>query len=53
MKLIDILQRVQSLYSKGLNSDEILEIISKKYKNIIKVPRDNSSPAQDTFIINY
>src|SRR5574344_1806284 len=32
--------------AKGLNSDEILEIISKKYKNIIKVPRDNSSPAQ-------
>ena len=32
--------------AKGLNSDEILEIISKKYKNIIKVPRDKSSPAQ-------
>ena len=32
--------------AKGLNSDEILEIISKKYKNITKVPRDNSSPAQ-------
>ena len=32
--------------SKGLNSDEILEIISKKYKNIVKVPRDSSSPAQ-------
>jgi len=32
--------------AKGLNSDEILEIISKKYKNIIKVPRDSSSPAQ-------
>lgn len=31
--------------AKGL-TDEILEIISKKYKNIIKVPRDNSSPAQ-------
>lgn len=31
--------------AKGLTSDEILEIISKKYKNI-KVPRDNSSPAQ-------
>lgn len=32
--------------AKGLNSDEILEIISKKYKNITKVPRDTSSPAQ-------
>ena len=32
--------------AKGLSSDEILEIISKKYKHIIKVPRDNSSPAQ-------
>ena len=32
--------------AKGLNSDEILEIISKKYKNITKVPSDNSSPAQ-------
>ena len=32
--------------AKGLNSDEILEIISKKYKYITKVPRDNSSPAQ-------
>lgn len=32
--------------AKGLKADEILEIISKKYKNIIKVPRDNSSPAQ-------
>ncbi|OCL81539.1 GTP 3',8-cyclase MoaA [Arcobacter porcinus] len=31
---------------KGLNSNEILEIISKKYKNIEKVPRDTSSPAQ-------
>ncbi|OCL95338.1 GTP 3',8-cyclase MoaA [Aliarcobacter thereius] len=32
--------------AKGLNSNEILEIISKKYKNIEKVPRDTSSPAQ-------
>ncbi len=32
--------------AKGLNSDEILEISRKKYKNITKVPRDNSSPAQ-------
>ncbi len=32
--------------AKGLNSNEILEIISKKYKNITKVPRDTSSPAQ-------
>lgn len=32
--------------AKGLNSDEILEIISKKYPNIKMVPRDTSSPAQ-------
>ncbi|QKF58552.1 GTP 3',8-cyclase MoaA [Aliarcobacter lanthieri] len=32
--------------AKGLNSDEILEIISKKYPNFVKVPRDTSSPAQ-------
>lgn len=32
--------------AKGLNSEEILKIISQKYKNIEKVPRDTSSPAQ-------
>ncbi len=32
--------------AKGLNSNEILEIISKKYPNIKMVPRDTSSPAQ-------
>ena len=32
--------------AKGLNSDEILEIIKTKYKNIEKVARDTSSPAQ-------
>ena len=32
--------------AKGLNSNEILEIISKKYPNIKIVPRDTSSPAQ-------
>ncbi|WP_418180154.1 GTP 3',8-cyclase MoaA [Aliarcobacter lanthieri] len=32
--------------AKGLNSDEILEIISKKYPNFVKVLRDTSSPAQ-------
>lgn len=32
--------------AKGLNSDEIIEIISKKYQNLKIVPRDTSSPAQ-------
>ncbi|MDD2896864.1 MAG: GTP 3',8-cyclase MoaA [Aliarcobacter sp.] len=32
--------------AKGLNSDEILNIISKKYSNIKMIPRDTSSPAQ-------
>ena len=32
--------------AKGLNSDQIKEIISQKYPNFTKVPRDNSSPAQ-------
>lgn len=32
--------------AKGLNSDEIIEIISKKYSNLKIVPRDTSSPAQ-------
>ena len=32
--------------AKGLNSDEIKELISKKYPNFKAVPRDNSSPAQ-------
>ncbi|RBQ32499.1 GTP 3',8-cyclase MoaA [Arcobacter sp. FW59] len=32
--------------AKGLNSDEILKVISKKYPNFVKVPRDTSSPAQ-------
>ena len=32
--------------AKGLNSDEIKEIVSKKYPNFKAVPRDNSSPAQ-------
>ncbi len=32
--------------AKGLNSDEIKEIISSKYPDFKIVPRDNSSPAQ-------
>lgn len=32
--------------AKGLNSDEMKEIISRKYKNFTEVPRDTSSPAQ-------
>ncbi|MGM0519593.1 MAG: GTP 3',8-cyclase MoaA, partial [Campylobacterota bacterium] len=32
--------------AKGLNSDEIKAIISKKYPNFEKIPRDTSSPAQ-------
>lgn len=32
--------------AKGLNSDEMKEIISRKYKNFKEVPRDTSSPAQ-------
>ncbi|WP_198304709.1 GTP 3',8-cyclase MoaA [Arcobacter vandammei] len=32
--------------AKGLNSDEILNIIKEKYPNLEKVPRDTSSPAQ-------
>lgn len=32
--------------AKGLNSDEMKEIISRKYKNFEEVPRDTSSPAQ-------
>ncbi|GGD32164.1 GTP 3',8-cyclase [Malaciobacter pacificus] len=32
--------------AKGLNSDEIKEIISQKYPNFKTVPRDTSSPAQ-------
>ncbi|AXX88949.1 GTP 3',8-cyclase MoaA [Arcobacter suis] len=32
--------------AKGLNSGEIIEIISKKYSNLKIVPRDTSSPAQ-------
>lgn len=32
--------------AKGLNSDEIKELVSKKYSNFKAVPRDNSSPAQ-------
>ena len=32
--------------AKGLNSDEIKDIISSKYPNFKMVPRDNSSPAQ-------
>lgn len=32
--------------AKGLNSDEIKAIISKKYPNFKMVPRDTSSPAQ-------
>ncbi|APW64803.1 MULTISPECIES: GTP 3',8-cyclase MoaA [Arcobacteraceae] len=32
--------------AKGLTSDEMKEIISRKYKNFKEVPRDTSSPAQ-------
>ena len=32
--------------AKGLNSDEIKELVSQKYPNFKAVPRDNSSPAQ-------
>lgn len=32
--------------ASGLSSDEMLEIIGQKYKNLVKVPRDTSSPAQ-------
>ena len=32
--------------AKGLNSDEILSIVSQKYPNLKMVPRDTSSPAQ-------
>lgn len=32
--------------AKGIDSDEMKEIISKKYKNFKEVPRDTSSPAQ-------
>ncbi|MGA1932067.1 GTP 3',8-cyclase MoaA [Arcobacter sp. YIC-464] len=32
--------------AKGLNSDEIKERISQKYKNFETIPRDTSSPAQ-------
>ena len=32
--------------AKGLNSDEILSIVSSKYPNLKMVPRDTSSPAQ-------
>ncbi len=32
--------------ASGLTSDEMLEVIGKKYKNLVKVPRDTSSPAQ-------
>jgi len=32
--------------AKGLNSDEMKEIISRKYENFKEVPRDTSSPAQ-------
>lgn len=32
--------------AKGLNSDEIKEMISSKYPNFKEVPRDTSSPAQ-------
>ena len=32
--------------AKGLNSDEIKELISQKYANFESVPRDTSSPAQ-------
>ena len=32
--------------AKGLNSDEIKELVSQKYSNFKAVPRDNSSPAQ-------
>lgn len=32
--------------AKGLNSDEIKEMISTKYPNFKEVPRDTSSPAQ-------
>ncbi len=32
--------------AKGLNSDEMKEIISRKYKDFKEVPRDTSSPAQ-------
>jgi len=32
--------------AQGLDSEEILTIIKQKYKNIEKIPRDSSSPAQ-------
>ncbi|WP_121627478.1 GTP 3',8-cyclase MoaA [Poseidonibacter antarcticus] len=32
--------------AKGLNSDEMKEIISRKYKIVKTIPRDTSSPAQ-------
>ena len=32
--------------AKGLNSDEILSIVSQKYPNLKMIPRDTSSPAQ-------
>ena len=32
--------------AKGLNSDEIKELVSKKYENFESIPRDTSSPAQ-------
>ena len=32
--------------AKGFNSDEMKEIISRKYKNFEEIPRDTSSPAQ-------
>lgn len=32
--------------AKGLSSEEILKIISKKYKDIVKLDKDRTSPAQ-------
>ncbi len=32
--------------AKGINSDEMKEIVSRKYKNFEMIPRDTSSPAQ-------
>ena len=32
--------------AKGITSDEMKEIVSRKYKNFEEVPRDTSSPAQ-------
>jgi len=32
--------------AKGITSDEMKEIVSRKYKNFEMIPRDTSSPAQ-------